>query len=201
MFATIKTDHSLCVSKFILLYYNNVHLMPMEHIGQICKSVFISKFYDLFFHWSYEVRDKFYFFILYIIGFRLRSKSPFQDMEDLALISGTKSLSENYHLKKSFGDILLRNLTVIEEIQNIVKNENFDLDFNNKINPIKFGDLLKNIPPERYKNILVSLNQYDSIYKNYDKWMKLNANKKENEVEYPVLILIPPKDDVVEYEK
>ena len=201
MYATIKTDHSLCVSKFILLYYNNVHLMPMEHVGQICKSVFISKFYDLFFHWSYEVRDKFYYFILYIIGFRLRSKSPFQDMEDLALISGTNSLSENYHLKKSFGDILLRNLTVIEEIQNIVKNENFDLDFNNKINPIKFGDLLKNIPPERYKNILVSLNQYDSIYKNYDKWMKLNANKKENEVEYPVLILIPPKDDVVEYEK
>jgi hypothetical protein len=75
------------------------------------------------------------------------------------------------------------------------------MDFNNKINPIKFGDLLKDIPPERYKNILVSLNQYDTIYKNYEKWCKINANKKENEVEYPVLILIPPKDDVVEYEK
>ena len=201
MYITIKTDHSLCVAKFILLYYNNVHLMPMEHIGQICKSVFISKFYDLFFHWSYEVRDKFYYFILYIIGFRLRSISPFQDMEDLALILGNKTLSENYHLKKSFGDILLRHLSVIEEIQNIVIKENFDMDFNNKINPIKFGDLLKDIPPERYKNILVSLNQYDTIYKNYEKWCKINANKKENEVEYPVLILIPPKDDVVEYEK
>ena len=201
MFITIKTDHSLCVAKFILLYYNNVHLMPMEHIGQICKSVFISKFYDLFFHWSYEVRDKFYYFILYIIGFRLRSISPFQDMEDLALILGNKTLSENYHLKKSFGDILLRHLSVIEEIQNIVIKENFDMDFNNKINPIKFGDLLKDIPPERYKNILVSLNQYDTIYKNYEKWCKINANKKENEVEYPLLILIPPKDDVVEYEK
>ena len=201
MVITIKTDHSLCVAKFILLYYNNVHLMPMEHVGQICNSVFISKFYDLFFHWSYEVRDKFYYFILYIIGFRLRSKSPFQDMEDLALISGNKTLLENYHLKKSFGDILLKNLTVIEEIQNIVNKENFDLDFNNKINPIKFGDLLKDIPPERYKNILVSLSQYNPIYKNYEKWAKLNANKKENEVEYPTLILIPPKDDVVEYEK
>ena len=201
MVITIKTDHSLCVAKFILLYYNNVHLMPMEHIGQICQSVFISKFYDLFFHWSYEVRDKFYYFILYIIGFRLRSISPFQDMEDLALILGNKTLSENYHLKKSFGDILLRHLSVIEEIQNIVIKENFDMDFNNKINPIKFGDLLKDIPPERYKNILVSLNQYDTIYKNYEKWCKINANKKENEVEYPVLILIPPKDDVVEYEK
>ncbi len=201
MVITIKTDHSLCVAKFILLYYNNVHLMPMEHVGQICNSVFISKFYDLFFHWSYEVRDKFYYFILYIIGFRLRSISPFQDMEDLALILGNKTLSENYHLKKSFGDILLRHLSVIEEIQNIVIKENFDMDFNNKINPIKFGDLLKDIPPERYKNILVSLNQYDTIYKNYEKWCKINANKKENEVEYPLLILIPPKDDVVEYEK
>ena len=199
MFTTIKIDHSLCVSKFILLYYNNVHLMPMEHIGQICQSIFISKFSDLFFHWSYEVRDKFYFFILYIIGFRIKNKSPFQDMEDLTLVSNHNSNIESSHLKKTFGFILLKKLKIIEEINEVIKKENFDVDFN-KINPIKFGDLLKEIPSERYKNILISLNQFDIIYKNFLKWEKINSNKKINEVEYPKIILIPPIDDVVDYE-
>ena len=121
-------------------------------------------------------------------------------MEDLTLVSNHNSNIESSHLKKTFGFILLKKLKIIEEINEVIKKENFDVDFN-KINPIKFGDLLKEIPSERYKNILISLNQFDIIYKNFLKWEKINSNKKINEVEYPKIILIPPIDDVVDYEK
>ena len=72
----IQIDHSLCVAKFLWLYYKDAHLMSINHLGEICQSVFITKFYNLFFHWSWQVRNLFYYFVLYIIGFRLKTKIP-----------------------------------------------------------------------------------------------------------------------------
>ena len=197
--AIIQIDHSLCVSKFVLFYYKNVHLMPITHIGEICNSVFISKFYNLFFHWSFEVRDKFYYFILYIIGFRLRDKIPYQDIEEIKLVH-IDQVEGEFNAKKTFGEILETKLELINQIKEIIKIENFDANYNNVI-PKKYNYILRKLPPETHKNIVVSINQYQNIYNDYSEWERIYSNKKDNEIEYPILYLVPPKDDVVEYEQ
>ena len=199
MKAIIQIDHSLCVAKFILFYYKNVHLMPISHIGEICNSVFISKFYNLFFHWSFEVRDKFYYFILYIIGFRLKDKTPFQDIEDVKLIH-IDEVDGQFNAKKSFGEILETKLDFINQIQEIIKKENFDANYNNVI-PSRYSNILRKLPSETHKNIVVSMSQYKNIYQYYLEWEHINDGKKDNDITYPTLYLVPPKDDVVEYEQ
>ena len=112
-----KADHSLCVSKIILFYYNCAHLMSTFHLGEILQTIFFNKFYSLFFHWSYEVRDKFYYFILYIIGYRIKDSKPFRDLEDLKYIKkSTSSEVSGLNLHKSLGDILENKFKVIKEL-------------------------------------------------------------------------------------
>ena len=195
----LKIDHSLCVSKVILFYYNYAHLMPIVHLGDICQNFFGKNFYDFFFHWSFEVRDKFFYFILFILGFRLKDLIPFQDLEDLKIAKKNTDEYIGINFNKSFGDILFNKLKVINELQQIVKEENKDIDFNNKIDEVRYKDQLKYIPMTVHKNIVVSLHHYDKIYKEFSDFKKVSKNRKN--VEYPELILVPPKDDYIEYEK
>ena len=191
-----KVDHSLCVSKIILLYYNCAHLMSVFHLGEILQTIFFSKFYNLFFHWSYEVRDKFYYFVLYIIGHRIKDSIPFRDLEDLKYIKkNTSNEVAGINLHKNLGDILENKFKVIIELQNIIKVQNYDSNFNNIINPVKYQKILKNIPSEVHKNIVISLHHYEKIYKDYILFKEMNKNKKKSDIHYPDLVLIPPKDD------
>ena len=49
---------------------------------------------------------------------------------------------------------------------------------------------------------MVSLHHYNKIHKEFLEFQRDNKNiKNKNNLEYPVLILIPPKDDYIEYEK
>ena len=193
----IQIDHSLCVAKFLWLYYKDAHLMSINHLGEICQSVFISKFYNLFFHWSWQVRNLFYYFVLYIIGFRLKTKIPFKDMEDMKLvreydIGYMREFAGN--IQQSFGDILEGKFNLILKIREIVKKEHSDPTFNNIINPDKYRDTLKEIPQECHKNIVVSLHHFDTISKEFMDWEKTNKDKKEGEIEYPEIVLVTPKD-------
>ena len=197
-----KADHSLCVSKVLLLYYNCAHLMPVSHIGEICQGIYFSKFYNYFFHWSFEIRDKFYYFILFIIGHRLRETRPFQDIEDLKFIKNTATTEYvGVNLHKSFGDILDIKFGLIKELQNIIAIEHSDPTFNNVINKDKYGNVLKQVPEEVHKNIVVSLHHYEKIYEEFKEFKNDNKGKKIKDIEYPKLVLIPPKDDYIEYEK
>ena len=191
-----KVDHSLCVSKIILLYYNCAHLMSVFHLGEILQTIFFSKFYNLFFHWSYEVRDKFYYFILFIIGHRIKDSVPFRDLEDLKYIKKTTShetLGFNSH--KCLGDILENKFKIIKELKNIVKIQKYDSNFNNVIDPIKYEKVLKDIPNEVHKNIVISLHHYEKIYEEYKLFVDLNKNKNKKDIHYPELELVPPRDD------
>lgn len=67
----VSNDHSLCVSKFIWLYYRNSHLMSIEHLHETCIPMF-ENIYKFFFHWSWQVRNLFYYFILFIINHRIK---------------------------------------------------------------------------------------------------------------------------------
>ena len=44
-----KVDHSICVAKLFLLYYNCIHLMTALHIGEFIKLILFGKFFNLFF--------------------------------------------------------------------------------------------------------------------------------------------------------
>ena len=191
-----KVDHSMCVSKLILLYYNCAHLMSTFHIGEIMQNIFFSKFYNLFFHWSYEVRDKFYYFILFIIGYRLGNVVPFGDLEDLKYIkkSSYNDISGK-SMHKSLGNILENKLKIIKELLNIILVQNYDMNFNNIINPIKYAHILKQIPNDVHKNIVIALHHYKKIYEEYKIFIEFNRNKDKKDIQYPELELILPRDE------
>ena len=69
----LENDHSLSVAKFIWLYYNNAHLMRITHLHEIISTILDTKFYFLFFHWGWQVRNVFYYFILFTFNHRIRN--------------------------------------------------------------------------------------------------------------------------------
>ena len=194
----LNVDHSLCVSKIILFYYKYSHLIPISYLSGVCQNFLGKKFYDLFFHWSFEVRDKFFYLILFVFDFRLKNLIPFQDIEDLK-ITNKEYVGLNFN--KRFGDILNNKLKLVHEFQLIVQKENKDSNYNNKINEIKYKNLLDQIPDDVHKNIVVSLDHYNKVYKDFEEFLKDNKNKRFEDMDFPKLILIPPKDDYIEYEK
>ena len=136
------------------------------------------------------------------MGFKLKDLVPFQDLEDLKIAKSNSNEYIGVNFNKSFGDILENKLKIINELQDIVKKENKDIDFNNRIDENKYKDILKYVPVDEHKNIVVSLHHYNKIHKEFLEFQRDNKNKKnKNTLEYPVLILIPPKDDYIEYEK
>ena len=170
--------------------------MSVFHIGEIMQNIFFGKFFNLFFHWSYEVRDKFFYFILFIVGFRLKDIVPFKDLEDLKYIKKA-SISEitGNNLHKSLGNILDNKLIIIKELQNIILVQNYDMNYNNIINPVKYSKILEKIPNEVHNNIVMSLNHYEKVYQEYKTFNDINKNKSKYEIQYPELELILPKDD------
>ena len=196
----MKIDHSLCVSKVLLFYYNYAHLIPTAHLGDFCQNFLGKRFYALFFHWSFEVRDKFFYLILFILDFKIKGLIPYQDLEDLKIAKNNNT--DEYlgvNVNKSFRDILEIKLRLINELQTIIVNENKDIDFNNKIDENRYKNILVSIPLDVHKNIVVSLHHYNKIYTEFVEFIRTNKNR--NNIEYPQLILVPPKDDYIEYEK
>ena len=72
---------------------------------------------------------------------------------------------------------------------------NYDMNYNNVINPVKYSKILEKIPEEVQKNIVISLNHYEKVYQEYKTFIDINKNKTKLEVQYPELELILPKDD------
>ena len=107
--------------------------------------------------------------------------------------------SKDTSVSQSYGDILEGKFNLILKIKEIVKKEHSDPTFNNIIKPEKYRSTLKEIPQECHKNIVVSLHHFDTISKEFMDWEKTNKDKKEGEIEYPEIVLVTPKDDVVEY--
>ena len=191
-----KVDHSICVAKLFLLYYNCIHLMTALHIGEFIKLILFGKFFNLFFHWSFEVRDKFFYFILYIIGYKLKNIVPFQDLEDVRN-QKKSNLNEvtGTNLHKSLGEILEDKLKIIKELQSIILVQNYDISYNNMINPIKYSKILSQIPEEVHKNIVISISHFNKINQEYKTFIDLNKGKIKKDIEYPILELILPRDD------
>ena len=191
-----KVDHSLCVAKLFLFYYNCAHLMTEFHIGEFMQIILFGKFFNLFFHWSFEVRDKYFYFILYIVGHKLKNIVPFKDLEDVRN-QKKSNLSEmtGFNLHKSLGEILENRLKIIKDLQSIILVQNYDMSYNNVINPVKYSKILSQIPVEVHKNIVISISHFNKINQDYKVFIDINKGKLKKDIQYPELELILPRDD------
>lgn len=45
----------------------------MEHFHDFMDDIYKNKFYRLFFHWSWQVRNMFYYFTLFILNHRIKN--------------------------------------------------------------------------------------------------------------------------------
>lgn len=70
-----ENDHSLCVAKLLWLYYNRAHTMNIIHVAETMQEIFKNKFFKLFFHWSWQVRNVFYYLLWFVINHKIKNKS------------------------------------------------------------------------------------------------------------------------------
>jgi hypothetical protein len=70
--------------------------MSFEHVAEVFLKIFENKFFEMFFHWSWQVRNMFYFVILFVINYRIRNLN-FNDVKQE--LSG-KGIRRNINDKK-----------------------------------------------------------------------------------------------------
>ena len=103
----MEIDHSLSVAKFLWLYYKNSHIMNFDHIAEVFIKTVEVRFFNLFFHWSWQVRNMFYFLILFIINCRLRNFN-FQEAKQESTHKGMRrgSISNHSEVKHYIEEVL-----------------------------------------------------------------------------------------------
>ena len=209
----MKTENSLSISKFILFYYKNSHLLPMKHLINIVNMIFIPNFYNFFFHWSFQIREVFYHILLYIFEYRLKNKiakvQNFKKQNNNNLFrTQTVNTEINQFFSTSgtsqtnFGDLFQPYINVIKELENIIYTEELEPIFKSYIDEKQFSNALKYIPQELRYNIVLSMEHYEEILNNFIKWKNSNNNSNItnlDDLKYPDLDISPVKDDVVEY--
>jgi hypothetical protein len=101
--AIYENEHSLCLSKFLWLYYKQGHIMSIDHFTEIVQNIYDKLFFKLFFHWSWQVRNIFYYFLLYIVNYRVKK---------IATTTRDHKLSVNSH-KDSFAEQVYKVFTLV----------------------------------------------------------------------------------------
>ena len=199
----MNTENSLSIAKFIWLYYKDAHLMPSRHLVNLINTIFLPHFFNLFFHWSYQIREIFYYLLLYIFEHRIKNKMaktivyrrPSFIRNKINQNEINPIFSQSGTSNTSFGDLFEQNLNIIKGIENIIYTEELEPFYNEKIDENQFSNALKGIPEECRGNIVLSMQHYDIVFNEFIKW-KENINNCEI---YPEIDISPVKDDVVEY--
>jgi len=111
----VESDNSLAIAKFLWFYYKNNSLINLHHIGDIIKCI-ISNFFKFFFHWSFQIREIFYFFITFILGHKLKNRIKSKSDEKML-----KKIEKNF---KNQADTIII-LNEFNKNKNIGKNEFF----------------------------------------------------------------------------
>ena len=206
---TMNTENSLSISKFILFYYKNAHLIPMKHLINIVNIIFIPNFFNFFFHWSFQIREVFYYILLYIFEYRLKDRiakvSNFKTHHHLNRVQTQNDASQFFSnsgtKQTNFGDLFDPYIKVIKNIENIIYTEELEPVFKDHIDDKQFSNALQIIPKEVRKNIVISMTHYDDVFNNFILWKEKNKNTNINidDYNYPEIDVVPVKDDVVEY--
>lgn len=67
-----ENDHYMCICKVLWFVYHNSHLFNIESYYNLLKLILNDWFFFLFFHWSFQVRNIFYYYLLFIIQHKLK---------------------------------------------------------------------------------------------------------------------------------
>jgi len=179
--------------------------MSFDHVAEGFIYIFNTKFYEFFFHWSWQVRNIFYHIYLFTVNHRIRNmnlninksklrrgsvgdKNEIFDNTSNSLVSLRIKLIEEYEKRNN----------LIKLIKQVVVDEKLDTSFNTKFNLINKPEFFE-IPKHVGKNIVVSIVHYNTLEKEYYKWEEEIKLKKNSVVIYPICDLEPPRDDVVLY--
>ena len=76
--------------------------MSIDHVEEFMTDIYRTKFFRLFFHWSYQVRNIFYYLILYIIGYRIKFMSYKNFDMSKYDITNADTVSNNIKIAKNF---------------------------------------------------------------------------------------------------
>ena len=225
-FVIVNSDNSLAIAKFIWFYYKNISILNYNHINEVIKSILTSLFFKLFFHWSFQVREIFYYFIIFILGFKIKkqikslndekvdnniiqdinksfnNKCTIRIFEDINDESSQRSMilkKEIFYVEK----ILKEDMDIIIELQKIVEKEKYDLIHKDNIEQIKDKSLLEKIPRESHGNVIECIKQYNFVYTKFVIWKKnIDDNHiPEDKIEYPKMDISLIKDDTIQYDE
>ena len=118
-------------------------------------------------------------------------------MEDSESIIRTNETKRFYF----FGDLLNGKMKIIEEIQNIIKKEKYDLSLNSLFDENRYSKIIEAIPEEYRPNIIVAINHYNEVYKGFVEWDNNNKEKNldANSIVYPEKEIMIIKDDTIQY--
>ena len=203
-----EIDNALCIAKYLWLYYKHAHIMSIIHINEILTDIFKNKFFNLFFHWSWQVRDIFYHLLWYIVSHRIKNKNYLKEKKNLfeermnTLKRGDeqgfyKAFHNDYYeqMKSSILKEYYEKVRIIEVVRSVVRKEKLDPYYNT--NFVSDSKILEKIGDSSRKMVVVSIYQYDLVEKEFKAWEKKNKNCST--VQYPEIKMLPPKDDYTEY--
>ena len=95
-FAVINTENSLAIAKFIWFYYKNISLLSTKHVNKVITHILLPNFFILFFHWSFQIRDIFYYFLTFIINHKIKSLiKPHKIKENNNIINENENMNIN----------------------------------------------------------------------------------------------------------
>ena len=116
----------MAIARYIWFYYKNVSVLSIKHVNKVINSIIIPNLFILFFHWSFQIREIFYHFLIYIINFKIKNLiKPHKNKEKI-------EKSPNIFGFVNIGIFGFRNKDedCKEEVKDKVKEE----DINNNIN-------------------------------------------------------------------
>ena len=217
-FIIINSDNSLSIAKFIWFYYKNISNLNFVHTEDIITSILTTFFFKLFFHWSFQIREIFYFFIIFILGYKLKKqikcKPVFDNKPNSSKIITNNKIIKTFRKKITFdvfannneekGDneiksneiyyveqYLTENLDIISELQKIIGQKKYNLSYKDNIENLiikKKLKILDKIPIDPHGNIIECIQQYENVLTKFLIW---KLNNEQNKI----------TDDKIEYPK
>jgi hypothetical protein len=221
----VKSDNCLSIAKYIWFYYKNISILNYRYANEIISSIVIKFFFTFFFHWSFQVREILFYFIIFILQYKIKNKIKPITEKDNNIISNnnnneqksfnkrmsisifpnlnydfkrhnTKKNCEFFYIENELND----NMDIILQLQNILKNTK---NYKNIQNFVKNEKILEKIPKDAYPYAVECIKQYESVIEKFNSWKKnIDENKIANDkIEYPNMEISMIKDDIIQYEE